>query len=231
MSVADNLQDVRLKIKQLEKKYGRAEGSVTLLAVSKTKSVEMIRKALHAGQTAFGESYVQELVVKSLELADAGIEWHFIGPIQSNKTKQIAARAHWVHSIDRVKIAQRLSDQRPKDMSVLNICLQININTESAKAGLASDQVLQVVAAIKKLPRLRLRGLMAIPERTTNFELQRKNFSVLRELRNHIQSTMDIGLDTLSMGMSADLEAAIVEGATMVRIGTDIFGTRAEIPN
>ncbi len=226
MSVADNLHNVRLKIKQFEKKYARVEGSVKLLAVSKTKSIEMIRQAVHAGQAAFGENYVQELVVKSLELADAGIEWHFIGPIQSNKTKQIAERAHWVHSIDRLKIAQRLNDQRPRELSVLNICLQININAESAKAGLASDQVLRIVAAVKKMPRLRLRGLMAIPEYTANIERQRKNFLVLRELRNHIQSTMDIGLDTLSMGMSGDLEAAIAEGTSMVRIGTDIFGAR-----
>ena len=227
MSVADNLLEVRAKIKQFEKKYNRVDGSVKLIAVSKTKPAEMIRDALKAEQTAFGENYVQEIASKSHELKESGIEWHFIGPIQSNKTKQIAETAHWVHSIDRVKIAKRLNDQRPDNMPDLNICLQVNVNAEMTKSGFLGDQLLSAAKEIKNMSRLSVRGLMAIPERASDIETQRKNFSILHDLKNDLQTQLNIELDALSMGMSNDLEAAIAEGATMVRIGTDIFGARA----
>ncbi len=226
MSVATKIAEVRSEIKQLEKKYDRVEGSVKLIAVSKTKSVAMIREAYHAGQKYFAENYVQEISEKSYELTDVDIEWHFIGPIQSNKTKKIAELVHWVHSVDRIKTAKRLSDQRPHDLPDLNICLQVNVNAEATKAGFSCDEALSAATEIMRFPRLCLRGLMAIPERTEDIDLQRKSFSILRELKNAVQSQLDVELDTLSMGMSSDIEAAIAEGASMVRIGTGIFGAR-----
>ncbi len=199
--------------------------SVKLLAVSKTKPIEDIMILAENGQTCFGENYVQESLVKIAQKPE--LEWHFIGPIQSNKTKPIAEHFAWVHSVDRLKIAQRLSSQRPEGLAPLNILLEVNISEEPSKAGFTPQEVLQVAQEIADLPNLTLRGLMAIPQRTEGFENQRKPFALMSELLQTLQKQIsNAPLDTLSMGMSADLEAAIMEGATMVRIGTDIFGAR-----
>lgn len=204
---------------------GRPPGSVALVAVSKTFPAEVIRAAHAAGQRHFAENYLQEALGKIEVLADLDIVWHFIGPIQSNKTRPIAERFHWVHSVDRLRIAQRLSDQRPAGLPPLQLCLQVNVSGETSKSGVAPGEVPELVAAIGDLPGVRLRGLMTIPEPTDDPALQRQRFSTLRALlpsgTSHGQA-----LDTLSMGMSDDLEAAILEGATMVRVGRAIFGDR-----
>ncbi len=206
---------------------GRPVSSVTLLAVSKTFGPEAVREALAAGQHRFGENYVQEALDKIAALADvrAQIEWHLIGPLQSNKTRAVAEVFDWVHSVDRLKIAQRLSEQRPPDLPPLQVCLQINISSESSKSGLAPDEVLPVALAVAALPRLTLRGLMAIPEPAADRESQRVPHRRLRELQARLVAA-GLRLDTLSMGMTADLEAAVLEGATIVRVGTAIFGGR-----
>lgn len=227
-SIQQRLAQVRREIHAAEARYGRAPGSVTLLAVSKTWPLEDILEAAAAGQTHFGENYVQEAVAKidacPPELGQ-GLEWHFIGHIQSNKSRDVACRCHWVHSVDRLKLARRLSEQRPEQLPALNICLQVNISQESSKAGLAPDQVLPLAHQVSQLPRLRLRGLMAIPAPGRDIDQQRAVFRQVRQLQ---QQLIDDGLalDTLSMGMSGDMEAAIAEGATLVRIGTAIFGQR-----
>lgn len=225
----DVLSTVRQRIATACEQTGRAPDSVRLLAVSKTRSGDDIR-ALHAlGQTAFGENYVQELIDKhdTLEAPPEplGLEWHFIGPLQSNKTRPVAERAAWVHSVDRERIARRLSDQRPDELPPLEICLQVNVSGEPQKAGVAPEAAAELAAAVATLPRLRLRGLMTLPPAEDDPERQRRPFAALRELRDELNRAGH-ELDTLSMGMSGDLEAAILEGATIVRIGTALFGPR-----
>jgi len=199
---------------------------VRLLAVSKTWPAERVRDAAAAGQQAFGENYVQEGVVKVEALAGLGLEWHFIGPLQSNKTRLVANSFAWVHSIDRLKIAERLSEQRDVHLPPLEVCIQVNVSGEESKSGVAPDDLPDLARAVAALPRLRLRGLMTIPEPTSDVALQRARFACLRQLRDQLNAG-GLQLDTLSMGMSDDLEAAIAEGATMVRVGTAIFGSRA----
>lgn len=207
---------------------GRGVQSVTLLNVSKTFSAAAVREAVAAGEHRFGENYVAEGVAKIAELADLRerLEWHLIGPLQSNKTRVVAESFDWVHSVDRLKIAQRLSEQRPAHLPPLQICLQVNISGEVSKRGLRPDEVAEIARAVAALPRLVLRGLMAIPEPAESLAAQRAPHRALRELMQSLQS-QGLALDTLSIGMSADLEAAIAEGATLVRIGSAIFGTRS----
>ncbi len=227
--IAQQLDKVRQRIASAARQVNRPTTDIQLLAVSKTQPVEAIVDAFAAGQRCFGESYVQEAITKMQAVADrvgqGQVEWHFIGPIQSNKTAAIAAHFAWVHSIDRLKIAQRLSEQRPPSLPALNVCLQVNISAEASKAGIAPEQVYALAKAIRQLPRLRLRGLMTIPAPSDDPTRQKQPFRQLREL---LQALIEKGipLDTLSMGMSGDLDAAILEGATIVRIGTDIFGAR-----
>jgi PLP dependent protein len=225
--VARHLEEVRQRIAKAAADASRDASTVMLLAVSKTFPAEDVRAAFDAGQRAFGENYVQEAVAKITELADlrSEIEWHFIGPLQSNKTKVVAENFDWVHSVDRLKIAERLSDQRPDGMPPLNVCLQINVSGEDSKSGVAPDDALALAHQIAALPRLRLRGLMAIPEPAADAGAQRRPYRALHELFESLRSA-GLDLDTMSAGMSADLEAAIEEGATMVRIGSAIFGER-----
>lgn len=225
--VARHLDEVRQRIAKAVAEASRDPSSVALLAVSKTFPAEDVRAAFEAGQRAFGENYVQEAVAKIAELADlrSEIEWHFIGPLQSNKTKVVAENFDWVHSVDRLKIAERLSDQRGDGMAALNVCLQVNVSGEESKSGVAPDEALALARAIAALPNLKLRGLMAIPEAAATLDEQRVPHRRLRELMDTLRAS-GLELDTLSIGMSADLEAAILEGATMVRIGTAIFGAR-----
>ncbi|MDG1012445.1 MAG: YggS family pyridoxal phosphate-dependent enzyme [Luminiphilus sp.] len=225
INVATNLHSIRQRISAAEKLANRDAGSVALLAVSKTKPDGLIRAAWNAGQRAFGENYAQEAEEKARRLADLSIEWHFIGPIQSNKTRGLAQTMAWVHSIDRLKIAQRLSDQRPEHLPPLNICVQIKLSDEPSKSGVASSELPNLAEQIVKLPKLRLRGLMAIPAATADYPEQRMSFSKLQGLLFELQKQHPQA-DTLSMGMSGDLEAAVVEGSTLVRVGTDIFGAR-----
>ena len=225
INVATNLHSIRQRISAAEKLANRDAGSVALLAVSKTKPDSLIRAAWNAGQHAFGENYAQEAEEKARRLADLGIEWHFIGPIQSNKTRGLAQTMAWVHSIDRLKIAQRLSDQRPAHLPPLNLCVQVKLSDEPSKSGVASSELPNLAEQIVKLPKLRLRGLMAIPAATADYPEQRQSFSKLQELLLELQKQHPQA-DTLSMGMSGDLEAAVVEGSTLVRVGTDIFGAR-----
>jgi pyridoxal phosphate enzyme (YggS family) len=224
-SIDAKLQQVRQRIALACAAAQRDVRSVTLLAVSKTFPVTDLREAFDAGQRAFGENYVQEAVEKIDALAALPIEWHLIGPLQSNKTRVVAERFQWVHSVDRLKVAQRLSDQRPQHLAPLNVCLEVNVDREASKSGLAVQEVADVARAVAGLPRLRLRGLMAIPEPAPNFEAQHVPHRRLRELLEALQRD-GLALDTLSIGMSADLEAAIAEGATIVRVGTAIFGAR-----
>ena len=225
--VARHLEEVRQRIAKAAADASRDASSVALLAVSKTFPAADVRAAFDAGQRAFGENYVQEAVAKVGELADlrSEIEWHFIGPLQSNKTKVVAENFDWVHSVDRLKIAERLSDQRPDGMARLNVCLQINVSGEDSKSGVAPDDALALAHQIAALPRLHLRGLMAIPEPAGTLDEQRAPHRRLREILDTLRAD-GLELDTLSMGMSADIEAAILEGSTMVRIGTAIFGAR-----
>jgi pyridoxal phosphate enzyme (YggS family) len=225
--VARHLDEVRQRIAKAAADASRDASSVTLLAVSKTFPAEDVRAAFNAGQRAFGENYVQEAVAKITGLADlrSEIEWHFIGPLQSNKTKVVAENFDWVHSVDRLKIAERLNEQRPEDLPRLNVCLQINVSGEDSKSGIAPGDALALAHQIAALPRLRLRGLMAIPEPAGTLDEQRAPHRRLRGITNTLRAD-GLELDTLSMGMSADIEAAILEGATMVRIGTAIFGAR-----
>ena len=225
-SIAANLQAVRARIAAACVTAGRAADSVQLLAVSKTWPAASIREAVAAGQHAFGENYVQEAVDKAVELKDLGLEWHFIGPLQGNKTRLVAENFAWVHSVDRLKIAERLAAQRPPALPPLQLCLQVNVSDEVSKSGCTPPQALDFAAAIGRLPGLRLRGLMAIPEPTEDVPRQRSQFALLRRTLEQINAETDLALDTLSMGMSDDLEVAIMEGATMVRIGTAIFGER-----
>jgi len=225
-SIPENLEKIRLRITQFEQKYGRPEGDVGLIAVSKTHGPEKVREAWNAGQKAFGENYLQEALAKQEALADLDINWHFIGPIQSNKTRAIAERFHWVHSVDRLKIARRLDEQRPASLPALNILLQVNISDESSKSGVGIDALAELAEAIALLPRLVLTGLMAIPAPTDDVGAQRAAFHRLRAARDTLLASGHKRCKHLSMGMSHDYEAAIAEGATMIRIGTDIFGPR-----
>ena len=221
-TIAENIAKVRERIREAEQACGRPSGGVALLAVSKTKPAAAIREAHAAGLVDFGENYLQEALGKQAELADLALTWHFIGPIQSNKTRPIAEHFHWVHSVDRLKVAERLSAQRPAQLPPLNVCLQVNVSGEASKSGCAPEELPALAAAVAALPNLKLRGLMAIPEPTEDVAAQRAAFARLRELL----TALNLGLDTLSMGMSHDLEAAIAEGATWVRIGTALFGAR-----
>lgn len=224
-----NLQAVREAIAQAALEARRPPGDVTLLAVSKTFGAEAVLDAARAGQTAFGENYLQEALDKiaavKLALPQGALAWHFIGPIQSNKTRPIAEHFDWVHTVEREKIAARLSEQRPAGLPDLNICLQVNISGEASKSGVAPADLPALAHAVAQLPRLRLRGLMAIPEPETDITLQRAAFAQLRALYEQLNAD-GLALDTLSMGMSADLRAAVLEGATIVRVGSAIFGSR-----
>ena len=221
-TIADNILQVSSRIQAAVKAAGRDENSVQLLAVSKTKPAQALREAYAAGLRNFGENYLQEALGKQLELADLPLIWHFIGPIQSNKTRSIAEHFAWVHSVDRLKIAQRLSEQRPADLPPLNICIQVNVSGEASKSGCTPQDLPALAQAISVLPRLKLRGLMAIPEPTEDRAEQDAAFAAVQKL----QASLDLPLDTLSMGMSHDLESAIAQGATWVRIGTALFGAR-----
>ena len=223
--IRHNLQIIGSEIAQSCNAAKRQPEEVQLLAVSKRHSPEAIIEAYDAGQRAFGENYVQEMLEKSQQLADLEIEWHFIGPLQSNKSKEVALTASWVHTIDRVKIARRLNEQRPDNLPPLNVCLQVNVNQEANKSGISIAEGANLASVIEGLPNLRLRGLMAIPEATSDPEKQRANFALLAEAQAKLKLTNN-ALDTLSMGMSGDMDAAIAEGSTMVRIGTAIFGHR-----
>ena len=225
--IAEKLQAVTAQIVAAARNAGREPSEIALLAVSKTISPEKVREAHAAGQRAFGENYLQEALDKITALKEGapGIEWHFIGPIQSNKTRPIAENFSWVHSVDRLKIAQRLSEQRPAALPPLNICLQVNVSGEASKSGCTPQDLPALAQAVAGLPGLRLRGLMTIPEPAATEAGQRQPLRALRELADQLRAE-GIALDTLSMGMSADLAAAIAEGATVVRIGTAIFGER-----
>jgi PLP dependent protein len=225
--LARNLDTVHRRIMQAAQAAGRDSASVKLLAVSKTFPAQDVRTAVAAGQRAFGENYVQEAIGKIEALADlrADLEWHFIGPLQSNKTRPVAEYFDWVHSVDRLKIAQRLSEQRPDTLPALNVCLQVNVSGEASKSGVSPADAPALAHEIAALPRLTLRGLMSIPEPVADPDAQRVQHRVLRALFDDLRA-QGLALDTLSMGMSADLEAAVLEGATLVRIGTAIFGAR-----
>ncbi len=224
-AIASNLQAVNRAIAQAARTAQRRAEEVALLAVSKAFPATAVCAAYQAGQRAFGESYVQEALGKIEALRDLPVEWHFIGPIQSNKTRVIAENFAWVHGVDRLKIAERLSAQRPQNLPPLNVCLQVNVSAEDSKGGVAPGQVAGLAQAVARLPQLRLRGLMAIPAPAQGTDAQRKPFAQLRELMRQLNA-QGLALDTLSMGMSHDLEAAVLEGATIVRIGTAIFGQR-----
>lgn len=221
------LATVKMQIEHAAQQYHRASSDITLLAVSKTKPASAIADFYHAGQRAFGENYLQEAREKQQKLVDLDIEWHFIGPIQSNKTKDIAEHFDWVHSVDRLKIATRLSQQRPSHLPPLNICIQVNIDEEPTKSGATLKELPALVEAISRLPQITLRGLMAIPAKKDDITQQRAAFAKLAQANRDLATITP--LDTLSMGMSGDMEAAIAEGATIVRVGSALFGARAAI--
>ena len=221
-TIADNIGQVSQRIRAAADAVQRDANSIHLLAVSKTKPAQALREAYAAGLRDFGENYLQEALGKQSELTDLPLSWHFIGPIQSNKTRAIAEHFAWVHSVDRLKIAQRLSEQRPAELPPLNICIQVNVSGEASKSGCTPADLPALANAISALPRLTLRGLMAIPEPTDDRAAQDAAFATVRDL----QASLNLPLDTLSMGMSHDLESAIAQGATWVRIGTALFGAR-----
>jgi pyridoxal phosphate enzyme (YggS family) len=225
--VQARLEAVRERIATACSRSGRAPESVRLVAVSKTFPAHLVRAVAEAGQRDFGENYVQEGMEKIAEMQGSvrDLVWHFIGPIQSNKTRPVAQHFAWVHSIDRAKVAERLSAQRDAHLAPLEACIQVNVSGEASKSGVAPDAVRELAQTMALLPRIKLRGLMAVPEPTDDETLQRRRFAQLRELMEKLNAS-GFSLDTLSMGMSADLEAAIAEGATMVRVGTAIFGRR-----
>jgi len=227
-NIASNIKQLVAQIAFEAEKCGRSSNAVSLLAVSKSQPAAAIREAFSAGQRAFGENYLQEALDKITALGNKDIEWHFIGPIQSNKTRPIAENFAWVHSVDRLKVAARLSEQRPAGLPPLNVCLQVNVSGEDSKAGVAPQDVPQLALSVAQLPGLRLRGLMAIPAPQPDVQKQRAPFFRLRQLLDTLRALSPEleKLDTLSMGMSADMEAAIIEGATIVRVGTAIFGDR-----
>jgi pyridoxal phosphate enzyme (YggS family) len=225
MTIAARLHDVRTRIAAAARLAGREPADVALLAVSKTWPAAAVREAAAAGQRAFGENYVQEGVDKIEALRALGLEWHFIGPLQSNKTRAVASAFDWVHGIDRLKIAERLSAQRDVHLPPLNVCIQVNVSGEDSKSGVAPEAAAALARAVAALPRLQLRGLMCIPEATAEVALLRARFALLRRLRDRLVAD-GLALDTLSMGMSHDIEAAVAEGATIVRVGSAIFGER-----
>ncbi|CAK0766183.1 PLP homeostasis protein [Gammaproteobacteria bacterium] len=219
------------RLRAAERVAGRSANSVQLLAVSKTQPASSVRILAEAGQSSFGENYLQETQEKLLLLSDLNLEWHFIGPLQSNKTRSVASIFSWVHSVDRWKVAQRLSDQRPAELLPLNICLEVNVSGEKSKSGVTPADLMELAKAVVSLPRLRLRGLMTIPNPLPEGISELEARAPFRILREHFETLrrQGIDLDTLSMGMSDDLEAAIAEGATMVRVGTALFGKRSEV--
>lgn len=223
--ISANLQAVRERIRQAAASAGRNAEGIDLLAVSKTMPAEAVAEAAAAGQRAFGENYVQEGVDKARQLAGLGLEWHFIGPLQSNKTRPVAETFAWVHSIDRLKLAERLSAQRPAGLPPLNVCVQVNVSGEDTKSGCTLEEAPALCRAVAALPNLALRGLMAIPAPADEAAAQREPLVRLRQLFEQLNRE-GLALDTLSMGMSHDLEAAVAEGATIVRVGTAIFGAR-----
>lgn len=223
--VEKNLTAVKKLISKYEQKYGREHGSVRLLAVSKAQPIEKIVDAIHAGQREFGENHLQEALIKMTAIPDPSVVWHFLGPVQSNKTRKIAERFSWVHSVDEKKIAERLNDQRPSHLPPLNICIQINVSNEQTKSGIKLEELPPLAELCRSLPRLKLRGLMAIPAPSTDFDSQRHEFHKLWSAWNDLRAK-GYDLDTLSMGMSEDFPAAIAEGSTIVRLGTAIFGER-----
>ena len=225
MAVAQSLAAVQARISAAEREFSRPPGSVALLAVSKRKPVSAIEAAVAAGQRRFGENHLQEAVPKIEALADLGLEWHYIGPIQSNKTRPIASHFDWVHGVDRLKVAKRLSEQRSDELGELQVCIQVNVSGEDSKSGVELSEVAQLAHEVSALPRLRLRGLMAIPRPEADFDAQRRPFAELRATLETLNQA-GLALDTLSMGMTDDMQAAIAEGATLVRIGTAIFGAR-----
>ena len=228
-SIKQNINQITLQIENSVQKCGRRPDSVQLLAVSKTKPIELLEQAMDVGQRAFGENYVQEGIEKvqyfQSNHPDIALEWHFIGPIQSNKTRPIAEHFDWVHSIDRLKIAQRLNEQRPVELGELNVLIQVNISSEESKSGTTSEEVMALAAAINEMPNLTLRGLMSIPANVSNYDEQLAAFTQLASIQNQLRAQYP-QVDTLSMGMSGDMDAAIEAGSTMVRIGTAIFGAR-----
>jgi pyridoxal phosphate enzyme (YggS family) len=222
-AIDDNLQAVRARVARAAEAAGRDPLDVTLLAVSKTHPAALVEQALAAGQQAFGENYVQEAVEKMDALSGKGIEWHLVGPLQSNKTRVVAGRFDWVHTVESEKVARRLSEARPEGLPALNVLIQVNVSGEASKSGVAAGEVASLAGSIQKLPRLRLRGLMAIPEAGAPVQRYRELKALYEKLKG------EFGLDTLSVGMSDDMETAIAEGSTMVRIGTAIFGARNKI--
>lgn len=222
-NIKQNFSLIHAQISQAESACWRPSGSVQLLAVSKTKTAADIAQAYRCGQRHFGENYLQEALTKQQQLTAFNISWHFIGPIQSNKTRAIASHFQWVHSVDRLKIAERLSEQRPKHLQPLNVCLQVNISDEQTKSGVELAQLPELIAQVQRLPNLRLRGVMAIPAPQTDYELQRVPY---RKIYQTVSALNLPELDTFSFGMSGDLAAAIAEGATLVRVGTALFGSR-----
>ncbi len=224
-SITENISAVRQQVERAARAAGRLPEDILLLAVSKTQGPEQVREAFKAGQRDFGENYVQEALTKITALALADIRWHFIGPIQSNKTREIAEHFDWVHSVDRIKIAERLNAQRPDNKTPLSVCVQVNLSEEDSKSGVALSEVVAVCDAISQLSNLRLRGLMAIPAPCVGYEQQRRVFRPLAELLHSLKSQHST-LDTLSIGMSSDFDAAIAEGSTIVRVGSAIFGAR-----
>lgn len=225
-TLSAKLQAVLARIAESARQWGRDPAEIRLLVVSKSWPVASVREVVAAGQRAFGESYVQESLLKVAELGGAGIEWHFIGPLQANKTRRVAETFAWVHSVDQLRIAERLSAQRPLSLPSLAVCLQVNVSGEASKAGVALAAAPALARAIAALPHLQLRGLMTVPAASSDFNEQRRPFRRLRELAEQLRAD-GLPLDTLSMGMSEDLEAAIAEGATLVRVGTAIFGERS----
>ena len=224
-TISANLQAVIARIEAAARQFGRNPDDISLLAVSKTWPAADVHEAALAGQKSFGENYVQEGADKATTLAALNLDWHFIGPLQSNKTRRVAETFDWVHSVDRLKIAERLSEQRPSNLPKLQICLQVNVSGEESKSGVALHEVPALALDLAALPGLQLRGLMAIPEPLSDFSAQREPFRQLREIYENLKKN-GLALDTLSMGMTHDLEAAIAEGATIVRVGTAIFGER-----
>lgn len=223
--IAKNLARIHRQIDLAAAEYERDSSDILLLAVSKKKLSADLRRAHDCGQRDFGENFLQEAQAKMRELADLDIIWHFIGPVQSNKTRALAESFDWVHCVDRARIAQRLSNQRPESMPPLNICIQVNIDLEDSKSGVAADEIITLAKTIRDLPKLRLRGLMAIPAQQSEFELQREPFAKMKQSLGDLQQ-LGLDCDTLSMGMTHDMRAAIAEGSTLVRIGTAIFGER-----
>ncbi len=226
LQLSDNIANLRQRVRLSAEKSQRKAGDIHILAVSKTRPASMVRSAAALGLSEFGENYLQDALQKIEALRDLPLCWHFIGPIQSNKTRPIAENFHWVHSIEREKIARRLNDQRPAELPPLQVCLQVNISGEDSKAGVSLDELPALAGAVHAMPRLQLRGLMAIPAAATGAEAQHAPFRELRLAQENLAAQIP-ELDTLSMGMSGDMEAAIAEGATIVRIGTDIFGPRS----